>query len=357
MSRNEQKNQRSINSMGSKANKKMTQSQKKKSHETTPTNMKNNIVSEKSFVQVEIDLSKPLDKDAPPTIYSTPLKPEYATAAMNLSVDFLRQDESLANKYVFWHPFCWSIVFLMMAIQCKRSIVLPPAFINVFQYYHAFYETNKKKLLTLLILFCISLTLASQFLTRFVKMYYLKKVCEIEDGKGENIFQLNLQKLANVDRNLTKDLKTLNNCNIIFYRDSPIALTAIDTTGLFDTTTTTTATPSKDGEKAEPASSSKENVVLIKTLGCRKVYLDSGLLEDLLQWTILRTKDLLSSGEVTGPSSAKIVAEVYFYNLPLKKALTKCDFKLEKSEKIQNNFILGSLLGFEKQTYSYEVSV
>ncbi|KAL6950948.1 hypothetical protein ACO0QE_000231 [Hanseniaspora vineae] len=332
--------------MATKASsKKMTQSQKKKSHEATPTNMKNNIVSEKSFVQVEVDLSKPLDKDAPPTIYSTPLKPEYATAAMNLSVDFLRQDESLANKYVFWHPFCWSIVFLMMAIQCKRSIVLPPAFINVFQYYSAFYETNKKKLLTLLILFCISLTLASQFLTRFVKMYYLKKVVEIEDGKGENVFQLNLQKLANLDKSLTKDLTTLNNCNIIFYRNAPIALTAIDTRALFDT-------PKKDGEE-----STKENVVVIKTLGCRKVYLDSGLLEDLLQWTILRTKDLLNSGESTGPSSAKIVAEVFFFNLPLKKALTSCHFKLEKSEKIKNNFILGSLLGFEKQTYSYEVSV
>lgn len=286
--------------------------------------------------QVDARLGKPLDKDAPPSIYQTTLKPEYATAALNLSVDFVKQEQSLANKVLLFHPLVISMILILLIIVSVPNLTFPHGFISVTRWVYHLFLLNKSQVFTIVISSVMTISLIFTILSRIVDSTYKNQINQIVSNNGESIFNIKLNELAkkNGDKKEKKknDEKILSNTNIIVYRNTPIALISLSESHILSNETSI--------------------VVTINSLGCRKVYLQSGILEDLIDWAMIRTQQLNPKGK-----TCKLIIEVSSVNKFLQNTLMAKGFKCFSRQRLESNRLLGGLFGFKMELWGVQFHV
>lgn len=152
---------------------------------------------------------------------------------------------------------------------------------------------------------------------------------EIVNCNALTIFNTDLQKLRNNTEE--EDEETLNNTHIIVYRNTPIALISIS--------------------KNNALSKKNESLTMnINCLGARKVYLPSGVVHDMIDWAMIRTKALCSAtGEKV--DSLRLIVEVFSFDEKMKQILRRKGFVFVQSGKIMENRLLGGLFGVKKELW------
>ncbi|KAK5780731.1 Pho86p PWA37_003383 [Arxiozyma heterogenica] len=280
--------------------------------------------------QVDAALDKPLDVDSPPTIFQTTLTPEYATAALNLSVDFIKQRQSLANKYLLLHPFVLSFITLIVLIIMIPRLVYPHGFLSVTQWLYHLFLLNKAHFFTMLISSTMLISLIFTLLSRLVETVYKAEVDKIVKSNGLPLFNVELNQLA---QQKIPDETVLQNTNIIVYRNTPIALISVS--------------------ESHVLSSDTSICVTISTLGCRKVYIKSGILGDLIDWAMIRTEKINNGKK----SSCKLIIEVESIEHDLQKTLLSKGFKCFSRQRLRSNRILGGLFGIKKELWGVQFHI
>ncbi|AMD19109.1 HBR208Cp [Eremothecium sinecaudum] len=282
--------------------------------------------------QIDPNLSNPIDEDAPPTIYGSHLKPELATAALNLPIDFIKQKESLANHYLATHHVTISAVLIAASVYVGKNYVFTTRSTNsVAEYLSFFLSNNKKEIITTVIVLCISASLLITSLSRLTGVVFKPKIDSIVNSRGITLFGLDLKQLANGDSKSVND-KKVDDTYVVVYRETPIALVSI-------------------AENMQL--STKESLVMgITTIGCRQVYQRSGIIEDLLDWALLRTKDIQQqSGKYKPGQSMKLLIEVYSFDKFMKKTLKKKGFNMLESFSMPESKILGGLFRVRRELW------
>ncbi|CCF57924.1 hypothetical protein KAFR_0D02760 [Kazachstania africana CBS 2517] len=280
--------------------------------------------------QVDASLDKPLDKDAPPTIFQKNLTPEYASAALNLSIDFLKQQQSMANKYLIVHPLTISSIALFLIIFLTPRLVYPSTapFSSVSTYLLQFIKVNQREVLGALLFTIILTSFLFTFLSRISDHFFKSKIRHIVQKDGEPVFNLNLK--SEIPENGSADT------NIIIYRGTPISLISVSENNVL---------------------SSLDSLVMnINTIGCRQVYTRSGILEDLIDWAMIRTKQVGVTRNKTN-KSMKLIIEVYSFDETLKKILQKKGFKLVSKGKLNENRLLGGLFGVKRELWGVQFHI
>lgn len=283
--------------------------------------------------QVDAKLHEPLDNDAPPTIFQTQLSPKYATAVLNLSIDFLKQQQSLTNKHLIKHPYLLSLIGLLFFIITVPNLQFPQKFQSLTQWTYHLIMLNKRHTFTVLIIMTIIISLAFTFISRIVEMFFKSKIDQILKDNGSNVFGIDLTKLNN-----SNDQKIMENTNIIVYRNTPIALISIsESVGLSDL---------------------KSMSMIINTIGCRKVYLKSGILDDLIDWAMIRCKKVRDQGKFTKKlDSLRLFIEIYSFDKTVKETLIRKGFQLISRQTVKENRILGGLFGIKKELYAIQFRI
>ncbi|CAI4043597.1 hypothetical protein SKDZ_10G1000 [Saccharomyces kudriavzevii ZP591] len=283
-----------------------------------------------SVPQVDASLDKPLDIDAPPTIFSVNLKPEYGTAALNLSADFIKQEQALANKYLFSHPLVILIIIAGSLIYLAPKIVFPIRNTgSIAGWFYQLFQINKKEVLTGLVFTAIGASFLFTLLSRISDSYFKSKISQLVASKGEKTFGINLNDL--VARHETED-PVVDNTHIIVYRETPIALISL----------TPNMTLTTD-----------DNLVMsVTTVGCRRVYVKSGIIEDLIDWAMLYSKTVRKNGKYG--ESMKLLIDVYSFDNTLKEILKKKGFTYIQSIRVSENRLLGGLFGVKKELWGLQ---
>ncbi|SCV01918.1 LAMI_0G14576g1_1 [Lachancea mirantina] len=280
--------------------------------------------------QVDASLDKPIDKDAPPTIYGSKLKPEFASAALNLSVDFLRQQQSEANKYLLWNKTTLLGSFTCALLYLVSKSTFPRGSKSVSGFFVQYAYMNTKELITAGIVIVISSSVIFTLLSRVTENVFSKKIDAIVKTEGESVFDVNLNKLS-ADK--VKGSEVLENTQIIVYRDTPIALAAI--------------------MENKHLSTEDSLVMGVTTIGARRVYLKSGVMEDLIDWALLRTKDLQYRKHGNG-KSMKLLLDVCSFDKDLRDALKKKGFSPIKTFKYEESRVLNSLYGIRRELWGVQ---
>lgn len=284
-----------------------------------------------SIQQVDANLSKPINSDAPPTIFQSNLKPEYATAALNLSVDFIKQRQSLANKYILWHPFVLSSIMLIISIIWIPRLTFPHGFQSLTQWFYHLFLLNKAQIFTIIITASMLISLIFTSLARLVEATYKSQISSIIKQNGEPLFNIELNNLA--QDKIEGHKEDLDNTNIIIYRNTPIALISINESSILSTEESITMT--------------------ITTLGCRKVYLKSGLLGDLIDWAMVRT-ERVNKGK---KPHCKLIIEIESVDAILRSVLVSKGFKCFSRTRLDTNRILGGLFGIKKELWGVQFHI
>lgn len=285
--------------------------------------------------QVDAKLHEPLDKDAPPTIFQTSLSPKYANAVLNLSIDFLKQQQSLTNKYLVRHPYLLTLIGLLFFIITVPNLQFPKTFNSLTQWSYHLIMLNKRHSFTVLIIMAIIISLSFTFVSRIVEYFFKSKIDQILKENGANIFGIDL---TQIDKKNKDTDKIIENTNIIIYRNTPIALISIsESIGLSDL---------------------KSMSMIINTIGCRKVYLRSGILDDLIDWAMIRCKKVRDQGKFTKKlESLRLFIEVYSFDNFLKETLVRKGFQLISKQNLKENRILGGLFGIKKELYAVQFRI
>ncbi|CCE61992.1 hypothetical protein TPHA_0B03200 [Tetrapisispora phaffii CBS 4417] len=286
--------------------------------------------------QIDASLDKPLNVDAPPTIYGTTLKPEFATAAINLAIDFIKRSQSIANQYLLFHPLTLFTISLFLVTYWAINLVFPTNITatSVSGYLYQFAVVNKHALGSGLLFTVILTSFVFTLLSRVTDTYFKSKINEITEANGETVFGVNLKNLIVKDSEEGKS-KQLQNTHIVVYRETPIALVTVS--------------------ENKALSSPESLVIAISSIGCRKVYTKSGILEDLLDWTMIRTRSIAKEGNYG--NSMKILYAVYSFDKDTKQVLKSKGFKLIQAVKVQDNRILGGLFGLKTELWGVQFRI
>ena len=297
--------------------------------------------------QEDARLNKPLDSDAPPTIYQSPLTPELASAALNLSIDFLKQQQGLVNKYLTMHPIVIfiNLIFWVVYLGPRLNYLKSEPYTSVTSYIYDLAIANKMLFGSVLLFTAIINSLLITFLARFSEAFFKSKIEQITRSNGEQIFGFKLQDIQ------SQDAETLKNTNIVVYRSTPISLVSLSESKVLS--------QSGSGSASSSSSSSSNDgslVAVINSLGCRRVYIRSGILEDLLDWCMIRMKQIAVL-QKRSQSSMKLLFEVYSCDDVMKEILRKKGFKLVSVGKLYENKILGGLFGVKKELWGIQFHI
>ncbi|SCV03695.1 LANO_0G05688g1_1 [Lachancea nothofagi CBS 11611] len=285
----------------------------------------------KSIKQVDASLHEPINRDVPPTIYGTNLKPELASAALNLSVDFLKQQQALANHFLVCHPKTIAFVLLGSFIYLVPNVNLPRNTRSVISFAIQFVLMNRVQLLTCGVVVAIVASVLFTLLSKFTDSFFKEKINQVIDSDGSVLFDCKLTELAG---GIVKDKKKLQNTQIILYRETPIALVSV---------------------LANSGVSDNDSLVMgVSTIGCRRVYAKSGIVEDLLDWAVIRTKNIQSEGSNDTSNSMKLLVEVYSFDNNVKDVLKKKGYSLVKSCNLSESKLLGGLFGVQKELWGVQ---
>lgn len=290
--------------------------------------------------QVDASLDKPLGADAPPTILQTKITPELASASLNLSIDFLKQHQSLCNYYLLKHPIVIIINLLFLIIYLGQGLDYPPlrqnnitSFGSVSSYIYHVYLLNKMTFLSAVIFTAMLTSFVFTLLSRLSDIFFKTKIQQIVSGNGESIFGFQLNDIV---KKTKEDPKLMENTNIIIYRNTPISLITISENKVLTT----------------PDSL----VMTINSIGCRRVYTKSGILEDLLDWAMIRTKKIASEKNKFD-KSMKLLLEIYSFDHEFKAILKKRGFTLISIGKAQENRLLSGVFGVKKELWGIQFHV
>ncbi|QLG74746.1 hypothetical protein HG535_0H00710 [Zygotorulaspora mrakii] len=294
---------------------------------------KNMSKGKDNLTQVDASLDQPLDVDAPPTIYGTKVKPELCSAAMNLAMDSVKQQQSLSNKFMIKHPFTGFILLIATVIYLAPRIILPRNIKSgsITGFLYQLVHFNVYNFGTALAIVSLTGMCLFTVYSRISEFFFKTKLSEITDNSGEKIFGVDLRKLATKDKKALSS-KQNDNTYIIIYREAPIALISI--------------------KENDTLSSKEALVVSISTVGCRKVYIKSGIMEDLLDWAMLRTKTINKEGNYG--QSMKLLISVYSFETDLKHILKRKGFTLVQSTKSVESRLLGGLFGARKELWGIQ---
>lgn len=263
--------------------------------------------------QKDANLDTFIDEKAPPTLYFSKLSPELSNAALNLAVDFQRRSQSPAIKAVAIHPISLTTIILSVLLY---------AHYNLWDYYRiggfALVRDNLE-------VFMMVLVFATGLMSVFFVLgtYLTNSIREKADGISKDttpIFGLDLTKLAVINpenKKLDKESKEIlaksENTNIALYRETPIALVSV--------------------EPVENLSNKDRFTTKITGLGIRKVYQKSGILEDLIDWAIVRSNTLNANKSEkilvlidvlsTDSETQKVLKDKQFQHITTKDADTK----------------------------------
>lgn len=290
-----------------------------------------NMPSPSQRKQLDASLDKPIDKDAPPTIYGSKLTPELATAALNLAVDFVKQQQALVNKHLLWHKITVLTTLLSVLLYLVPNATVPRGTRTVGGWLLQFAMINKKELFTACVVAAMAASMLFTLLSKFTEAVFKSRTDEIVRLNGANVFHVDLTKLATEKVSKGSEIE---NTQVIVYRDTPIALVSVI--------------------ENQRLSSNESLVMGVSTIGCRRVYLKSGLLEDLLDWALVRTKNVQQQGKHKAGQSMKLLVDAYSFDEPLKQALKKKGFSLVQSYKVEGSRILGGLFGVRRELWGLQ---
>lgn len=281
--------------------------------------------------QKEIRLDQPIDHNAPPTIYGTKLTPSLSNAALNLTIDFIRQKQSQANQHIFMHPL--SVLLILLAS-------FGFGYWKVGWIYEAggweLLKSSRDEIFSILVFITMFTSITFTALTKSTN--FIKTTSERLVDDNEGIFGVSLKTFANLNPD-SNDKKTKNlltkgdNTQIIIYRDSPIAVLSL---------------------VPKPELSNGEEKFVTKITGCgvRKVYYKSGIIEDLIDWSVYRSQSL----NVDKAKKLIVLIDVMSVDTDLKKKLTEKNFKfIEKT--YYNNSILLKAYGIYNEVWGLNLNV
>lgn len=297
------------------------------------SNEKSKIRSSTGARQVDASLHEPINVEAPPTIYGTKIKPELATASLNLAIEFVKQEQSLANKHLINHYITYAVILIVSTVYLTPRVVIPRNLTSpsVGRFLYQLLHFNKYPFATLFAIIAISFVGLFTAYSRITDTFFKSKIDDIARENGKVVFGIDLRSLAIKEKQTLSSVQ-VDNTYIIIYRETPIALISIT-------------------ENA--ALSQKESLVMsISSLGCRKVYQNSGIVEDLLDWAMLRTKTIGKEGNYG--KSMKLLIDVYSFDSKKKQILKSKGFTLIKSAKLQESRLLGGLFGVDKEIWGIQ---
>lgn len=282
--------------------------------------------------QVDARLNEPLNSETPPTIFASDLKPEYATAALNMAADFVKHKQSLANMSVLGHPLIVALVWMVAIYFAAPKVTIPrDAGDSFLGFAWASISQNKSVVPTVIIFGCLSTIIVFTLMSRVTETFFNSLSRDIIDTQGQNVFGINLKKLVE-GKSTKQELEQAKNTYIVVYRDTPVALVSMVENKILTT---------------------KDNLVMsVSTMGSRRVYEKSGIIEDLLDWCAIRTKQEYVKGHYEG--KMKLLIDVYSFDVDIKQILKKKGFTLLKSAKLNESFILGKVFGMQKELWGLQ---
>ncbi|CAK9438336.1 uncharacterized protein LODBEIA_P25600 [Lodderomyces beijingensis] len=296
--------------------------------------------------QKPIDLNKPLDVDAAPTLSKTQLTPDLTKAAIVLQGDKFKQTQAKLTKYILWHPIAISLYTLIVPIVFSRSLW---DFIEVSDNVAEFFTLalrNKKDFVfgvisTLPVLagifacFGFLAFLLSDELGSVSSKFVERKHCDV-------IFGFDVRQFANAATGaVNKDSE------LVIYRDSPIAIG--------------TVRPDSDNSTAD------EFKVVISGIHIRKVFAKVDFDKMLLEWAVLRSRELYSeflakkkSKNQSKTGQIQITVDAYSFDKHFERMLTSSGFTLLSRSSILDPFdsklsrwqeFLHKFLGISRDTF------
>lgn len=278
--------------------------------------------------QKDAQLDKPLDKEAPPTIFSTNLTPEYATAALNLTIDFQRQKQSIANSYILKHRLTLTTVLL--------AIVSFGYYRLAWIYRRGGWDLVKKSNDATFSVFIFAFLFSTCYFSLASRpTSILRERADSIVKNTEEIFGVDLNKFANLVPTLGKNKGELakgENTQIIVYRDTPIAIISV--------------------LPVAELSSDEEFVVKITGIGIRKVYLKSGILQDLIDWAIKRAQKL----NTKKAKRLTVLVEALSVDAALISVLKDKQFQKIETLKLSESFFLNKY-GINREIWGVSLNV
>lgn len=261
-------------------------------------------------IQKEVDLNRPLDPNAKPTLSQTKLTPELSQAVLNLHGDRYRQLQSKCNRHVVWHPLSMAtlgvLVFIYAIFQFWNLIVVLESLAEfwslVLRNKYLIALSMPGLVLSFTVIALSSFIISDEFRSvsdRLVKSEYLvslfgfelKKYAQLSTKDSEN------GSLSPKEAKLLKEGS--QNTQVLIYRDSPIA--AVTVVPLLQNST------------------ESNFFVKITGLNVRKVFAKVDFDNLLVEWSILRSRELLqeyaSSKKVKNVDGAKVTVLMDAYSI------------------------------------------
>lgn len=295
--------------------------------------MPGEVKNRRSTKQVDARLHEPLSSETPPTIYSTALKPEYASAALSMSADFVKKKQSLANMSILGHPLVIVLVWMVVVYFAAPKVTIPAdngdgSFVD---FVWLSISRNKNIVPTVIIVGCLSTIVVFTLMSRVTETFFNSLVKAIFDTQGENVFGVNLKKFAE-GKSTNEELEQAKNTYIVVYRDTPVALVSLVENKILTT---------------------EANLVMsVSTMGSRKVYEKSGIIEDLIDWCAIRTKQKYVQDQHSG--KMKLLIDTYSFDVHNRDILRQKGFTLLKTTKLSGSFILGKIFGVRKELWGLQ---
>lgn len=275
--------------------------------------------------QQELNLNVPLDAQTKPTLSTTSLRPDLSEASLNLHGDYFRQLQSKLNRHVFWHPF--SVLFILVTtigyliFKIYDYIELSNSLGDFFQYLK---KSNDMKYQITTIFPILVMTFGVVGISTYLISDEFKAISDSLTGKEqiEELYGFDLVKFAklpskNKEALSPKELKLLkngDNTHIITYRESPIAIITLK------------LLPEK--------STASAFYVSITSLNVRKVFAKVDFDKLLLDWAVLRSRQLFEENTEGKYDSEGckiyITAQAYSFDKDFVKTLKNNHFGLIK---------------------------
>ncbi|RCK67274.1 Inorganic phosphate transporter PHO86 [Candida viswanathii] len=294
-------------------------------------------------VQKDLDLNKPLDASAAPNLGKTSLTPELSKAAIILHGDRYKQLQAKLTKYVLWHPYAMlaltTVVPIIVFYSLWDYITISE---NLLEFWHLIMKDKKDFVFAILSAFPLFASVFGVFgfLAYVVgedmgiaSKNFAQKYCDY-------VFGFNIKAFSQNENNKDKKLaKKGQNSELIIYRESPIAIGTL----VVD----------------EDQSTVENFVVKITGVHIRKVFLKVDFDEVLIEWAILRARELyqellVAQGLKAPPenSSILITADTYSFDREFQKTLENNSFRpLDISYKL-NPFDAG-VSGIKERLYRF----
>ncbi|CDK28529.1 unnamed protein product [Kuraishia capsulata CBS 1993] len=283
-------------------------------------------------VQKEARLDQPLPSEAKPTITSTALTPDLASAVMNLTLETKLSRQSGLNSYLFKDVKTVGLLVVIAASVLRYRLA------DYFEHVHwrlLLKNTHFISDLLQTVLFIITISAGVfVFLARYTEI--LKE--EVEDVKNNTpkYFGLDLKQFAQLPQDVKdskynekgklSDLAELaalaSYVQVVQYRDVPIASIAI----------------ARD-----------EASLRILSYGIRRIYVKSGIMSDLLLWVKFKANTIAKNEK----SKVDVTVDMYSFENFDRKLLASAGYSKVSDEKL-GIWVL-DLYGVRKETWKLSV--